>query len=192
MKQEAEVIEGSSEETWSDRARPVVPRITFVSGGMGGIGSAICRRFAQSGHTVVAGCLPGYDRKERAADAVVALLDERGRRDRVLVSSFQLSTVDRVRASSGSIATGLLTVTRASAALMDQIAERGHHALHPGRRAMGRRRAEQVVAHARERGLQVNVWTVNTPATLVRLRDAGVDGLITDVPDVARAVLGLS
>jgi glycerophosphoryl diester phosphodiesterase len=135
---------------------------------------------------------PGYDRKERAADAVVALLDERGRRDRVLVSSFQLSTVDRVRASSGSIATGLLTVTRASAALMDQIAERGHHALHPGRRAMGRRRAEQVVAHARERGLQVNVWTVNTPATLVRLRDAGVDGLITDVPDVARAVLGLS
>src|SRR6476661_1158332 len=134
---------------------------------------------------------PGYDRKERAADAVVALLDERGRRDRVLVSSFQLSTVDRVRASSGSIATGLLTVTRASAALMDQIAERGHHALHPGRRAMGRRRAEQVVAHARERGLQVNVWTVNTPATLVRLRDAGVDGLITDVPDVARAVLGL-
>ena len=64
MKQEAEVIEGSSEETWSDRARPVVPRITFVSGGMGGIGSAICRRFAQSGHTVVAGCLPGYEKKD--------------------------------------------------------------------------------------------------------------------------------
>jgi glycerophosphoryl diester phosphodiesterase len=135
---------------------------------------------------------PGHDREERAADAVVALLDERGGRDRVLVSSFQLATIDRVRASSGSIATGLLTVTRASATLMDQIAERGHRALHPGRRAMGRRRAEQVVAHARERGLQVIVWTVNTPATLTRLRDAGVDGLITDVPDVARAALGLS
>ena len=72
MKQEAEVIEGSSEETWSDRARPVVPRITFVSGGMGGIGSAICRRFAQSGHTVVAGCLPGYERKQEWLDSMRA------------------------------------------------------------------------------------------------------------------------
>jgi acetoacetyl-CoA reductase len=39
-------------------------RVVFVTGGMGGIGSAICRRLAASGHTVVAGCLPGYDRKE--------------------------------------------------------------------------------------------------------------------------------
>ncbi|OGA08157.1 MAG: beta-ketoacyl-ACP reductase [Betaproteobacteria bacterium RIFCSPHIGHO2_12_FULL_69_13] len=30
---------------------------------MGGIGTAICRRVGQAGHTVVAGCLPGYERK---------------------------------------------------------------------------------------------------------------------------------
>ncbi len=42
----------------------VVPgRVVFVSGGMGGIGSAICRRLAAAGHTIVAGCLPDYDRK---------------------------------------------------------------------------------------------------------------------------------
>jgi acetoacetyl-CoA reductase len=64
MKPEAEVIDASQEEAWRDRTRPVVPRIAFVSGGMGGIGSAICQRFAQSGHTVVAGCLPGYERKQ--------------------------------------------------------------------------------------------------------------------------------
>ena len=51
-------------ESWRDRAVPVVPRIVFVSGGMGGIGSAICRRLAAARHTIVAGCLPGYDRKE--------------------------------------------------------------------------------------------------------------------------------
>jgi len=45
-------------------AQPVVRRVVFVSGGMGGIGSAICRRLAAAGHTIVAGCLPGYDRKE--------------------------------------------------------------------------------------------------------------------------------
>jgi len=39
-------------------------RVVFVTGGMGGIGSAICRRLAAAGHTIVAGCLPGYDRKD--------------------------------------------------------------------------------------------------------------------------------
>ncbi len=63
MRNEADVIEASQEESWRDRTRPAVPRIAFVSGGMGGIGTAICRRFAQSGHTVIAGCLPGYERK---------------------------------------------------------------------------------------------------------------------------------
>ena len=43
---------------------PVVHRIAFVSGGMGGIGSAICRRLGRAGHTVVAGCLPGYEKKD--------------------------------------------------------------------------------------------------------------------------------
>ena len=63
MKPEAEVIDASQEEAWRDRSRPVVPRIAFVSGGMGGIGSAICRRLGRQGHTVIAGCLPGYEKK---------------------------------------------------------------------------------------------------------------------------------
>ena len=47
-----------------------VPRIAFVSGGMGGIGTAICRHLARAGHTVVAGCLPGYDRQAEWLDAM--------------------------------------------------------------------------------------------------------------------------
>lgn len=43
-------------------------RVAFVTGGMGGIGSAICRRLARAGHTIVAGCLPGYDRKQEWLD----------------------------------------------------------------------------------------------------------------------------
>jgi acetoacetyl-CoA reductase len=70
MKDAAEAIEAPQEETWRDRKRQVIPRIVFVTGGMGGIGSAICRRFAQSGHTVVAGCLPGYERKKEWLDAM--------------------------------------------------------------------------------------------------------------------------
>jgi acetoacetyl-CoA reductase len=43
---------------------PVKQRIAFVSGGMGGIGTAVCRRLGRNGAKVVAGCLPGYDRKD--------------------------------------------------------------------------------------------------------------------------------
>jgi acetoacetyl-CoA reductase len=46
-----------------EQARPATARVAFVSGGMGGIGTAICRRLAAAGHTVVAGCLPDYDKK---------------------------------------------------------------------------------------------------------------------------------
>ena len=52
-----------AQEAWRDETQPVVARIAFVSGGMGGIGSAICRRLGRQGHTVVAGCLPDYDKK---------------------------------------------------------------------------------------------------------------------------------
>jgi acetoacetyl-CoA reductase len=39
-------------------------RVAFVTGGMGGIGTAVCKRLALSGNRVVAGCIPGYERKD--------------------------------------------------------------------------------------------------------------------------------
>jgi acetoacetyl-CoA reductase len=60
----SEVADQSLDEASADKTIPVVSRIAFVSGGMGGIGSAICRRLAAAGHTIIAGCLPGYERKD--------------------------------------------------------------------------------------------------------------------------------
>ena len=62
MGNQADVIQRP--EAWRDEAAPVVSRIAFVSGGMGGIGTAICRRLGRAGHTVVAGCLPDYEKKD--------------------------------------------------------------------------------------------------------------------------------
>jgi len=40
-------------------------RVALITGGMGGIGTAVCRKLAKSnGNVVVANCLPGYAKKE--------------------------------------------------------------------------------------------------------------------------------
>lgn len=124
------------------------------------------------------------------ADALVALLAERGERDDVLVSSFDLATIDRVRELDPSLPTGYLLLPGAD--IDEAIAccvERGHAALHPGLFALAGDLAEQVVGAAHDAGLAVNVWTVNDPAEVQRLARAGVDAIITDVPDVARAAI---
>ena len=43
----------------------VRPLTALVTGGMGGIGTAICSRLGRSGVRVVAGCLPGYEKKDQ-------------------------------------------------------------------------------------------------------------------------------
>ncbi|MEC5215639.1 acetoacetyl-CoA reductase [Actimicrobium sp. GrIS 1.19] len=39
--------------------------IAYVTGGMGGIGTAICKRLCREGHLVIAGCGPGSARKDK-------------------------------------------------------------------------------------------------------------------------------
>src|SRR3954462_14980473 len=62
MGNEAEIAQRP--EAWRDDSIPAVARIAFVSGGMGGIGSAICRRLGRAGHTIIPGCLPGHEKKD--------------------------------------------------------------------------------------------------------------------------------
>ena len=48
---------------------------------------------------------------------------------------------------------------------------------------------ERLVTHAHGIGIRLIVWTVDEPAVMHHLLDVGVDGIITDRPDVLREVL---
>ena len=49
---------------------------------------------------------------------------------------------------------------------------------------------ERFVATAHRRGIHVHVWTIDDPHEMDRLLDLGVDGIMTDEPEVLRTVFG--
>jgi glycerophosphoryl diester phosphodiesterase len=130
-----------------------------------------------------------YDPSERAAALLVELLGARGGEDRVLVSSFNLQTIDRVHALAPGLPTALLTVGLDPLASLERVTERGHRALHPDVHSLAGDAGAHAVSAAHERGVEVNVWTVNDPDEIRRLAALGVDAVITDVPDLALVAL---
>lgn len=134
-----------------------------------------------------------FDGHEVVAAKVVALLAARGGVDTVLVSSFHLPTIDRVKELDPTVSTGYLTVVDPTPiAAADIAAAHGHDAIHPFVGVMGDGSAEDVVVHAHALALDVNVWTVNHEDDVARLAAVGVDALVTDRPAAARAVVGTS
>ena len=129
-----------------------------------------------------------YDVADRAAELVVELLGARGRRDEVLVSSFNVATIDRVRALDASIPTGFLSLLDPFEGIA-LCADRGHGSLHPFVALLAEDTATPIVERAREAAVAINVWTVNGEDDIRRLAAAGVAAIITDLPDVARRVL---
>ncbi|HEX4902445.1 MAG TPA: glycerophosphodiester phosphodiesterase [Acidimicrobiales bacterium] len=129
---------------------------------------------------------PDHDPAATIADDVVALLHERGGADRALVSSFDLATIDRVRAIDPAIPTGFLTfIHPIGAESIELAADRGHVAIHPHEATIDAAFVE--LAHGA--GLEVVAWTVDAPDRLRALADAGVDAIITNVPGKAREAL---
>ena len=128
---------------------------------------------------------PDFDPQRTSADAVVAELAGFPR-ERVLVTSFDLATVDRVRALDPSLPTGLLAhdleEPQKAIALA---AAHGHRAINPWDPFVD----DAFMALARDAGLEVNVWTVNEPGRMRELIELGVDAIITDAPDVLANVL---
>lgn len=124
----------------------------------------------------------------RAAAAALARLPLEGR---VIVSSFHPLALLAMRTASPEIPTGYLwegggTMVGTWHRLWGKIT--ANAAMHPEHTLVD----EAAVRRWHEAGLLVNTWTVDEPAELERLRGAGVDGVITNAPDVALSVYGAS
>lgn len=127
---------------------------------------------------------PDFDPDDHVAVEVLAALAKRDDPGRWLLSSFRLATIDRCRRVDPTVPTAWLT-SQITPGTVEQLAATGHIAVKP--RAVGVT-AEQV-ERCHEAGLLVNAWTCNDPARFLTLTAQGVDGIITDIPDVMRAAL---
>lgn len=129
---------------------------------------------------------PGFDPAELTARQVAALLAERSYRDKVVVSSFSVATLEAVSVSDPDIPLGLLTTASYDQdKALAQVVGRGWSALHPQHEAV----TAELVQRAHSRGVAINTWTVNDRGRVRDLAAMGVDAIITDRLTDARDAL---
>ncbi|HEX3371229.1 MAG TPA: glycerophosphodiester phosphodiesterase family protein [Candidatus Acidoferrales bacterium] len=109
---------------------------------------------------------------------VVATLRDRNASARVVVISFDPSTLDTVQRLDSTMMTGLLCEIPSSD-LVERAVRAGARQLV----ARGDLITTDVVEKAHRAGLQVVAWTINEVDQMQRMIAAGVDGIITDYPE---------
>lgn len=131
---------------------------------------------------------PDFDPQEVTARKVVDFLVQRGSIDSWLISSFRRETVDLIRSLKPQLKTAWLVMTIDDAHLetvAKEMSRQGHTALHPWVKQLSRRMVD--IFH--NFGLQINTWTCDDPTRMRELVDWQVDGICTNVPDIARQIV---
>ncbi|GLU48797.1 glycerophosphodiester phosphodiesterase [Nocardiopsis ansamitocini] len=187
---------------------PTLDRVTDRSGAIAGLPYSEVARAKVGGSEAIPvleeliGSLPEarftIDVKADSAVApLAAVLRRTGAWDRVCVGSFSQARLERVRRTFDrpvAVSSGPVDVARLRAAslvpLLGRLARRGVSCVqipptHRGFPVLSR----DLIATAHRIGVQVHVWTINDPAAMERLLDAGVDGIITDNTVELRRIL---
>ncbi len=128
---------------------------------------------------------PDYDKDHLVASAVAGLIAAYLGAERAVVSSFNVDAVNAVRAVDPSLQTALVCGIVQPAQAVARATAHAMTAVHPFDSMCD----AAFVRRAHDAGLLVNVWTVNDAARMGDLLAMGVDGLITDRPDLARTVI---
>lgn len=129
-----------------------------------------------------------------AVEPLAALIERAGARERVCVSSFSRTRIAAFRRLAPQVATGLSALSVLVLWLglpgLTRLA-RGQAAQVP-ERFLGERIplvTRRFVRTAHRHGIRVHVWTINDAPAMEALLDLGVDGIVTDQPEVLRTVL---
>ena len=126
-----------------------------------------------------------YDPSEHMAVRIAEWITQASLEDRLLVSSFNPMTIERVRALAPTVATGLL-LGRVDG-LRRQIApsEDPRYQWLLAHRSAFRIRSNRLIRRTHDAGLLIGAWPVDGVDDLRRLRSAGIDAVITNDPAVA-------
>jgi glycerophosphoryl diester phosphodiesterase len=129
---------------------------------------------------------PDFDATLAFVDAVVGVLAARpaDERERFVVSCFHLPSVDRVQELAPDLVTGWLVIGGGDP--VSEVVAHGHQALHPHHAFV----TPELVERAHREEVAVNTWTCDDPERIRWLDGIGVDGIVTNVPDVALSALG--
>lgn len=130
----------------------------------------------------------------RLAERVIDEVRAAGAVDRVAIGSFYADALRAARSYDPSIATGAATGETRWALYRSwigwPIGETPYREFQvPERSGLTPIVTPRFVSAAHRAGIAVKVWTVNAADDMRRLLSIGVDGLITDRPDIARSVI---
>lgn len=129
---------------------------------------------------------PDHDASVPVCDAVVGLSAAYRAPELLLISSFDIAAVDRIRDADPSLPTAWLVAERhGSDLVLDRTVAHGHGSVNLWDELVDLK----MVQMAQQRGLSVLVWTVDDPGRIEQLASWGVDGIITNQPGVARSIL---
>lgn len=131
---------------------------------------------------------PDFDPQDKLATLVVDYLRTRGAPDQWLISSFRRETVDAVHRLWPELPTAWLDIAVAdedAEALAKDLLSSGHQAYHPNVKTLTR----SVVDAMHKHGVAVNTWTCDDPERMAELVAWGIDGICTNLPDVALSVI---
>jgi glycerophosphoryl diester phosphodiesterase len=124
--------------------------------------------------------LKDYGHDQQLEERVVALVEAAGMQDQIVTMSLSNRMVARMKLLRPGWTSGLLTaraIGRASRLPVDFLAVESKTA------------TIRFIRSAHAAGKPVYVWTVNDPQAMIRYIGQGVDGLITNHPDLARQVI---
>ena len=129
---------------------------------------------------------PDYDEDHLVVDAVAGLIQAYLGPSRALVSSFNMDSVDRLHRVDPSIPCAWLIYEMTDpASVIGRAVAHEMEAIHPYDVLVD----AVFVRRAHDAGLRVNVWTVDQPDRITALVGLGVDGICTNVPELARAII---